>query len=304
LEERRAGAEKELQRLAKTYGLKGTCRAEIGSAPFDVICWVARQIQADMIVTPTHGNTGFKRVFLGSTAERLVQHSPCPVLVARQTGKRRSSIDRILVPVDFSRCSLAGLNYAIEIAHLVAAKILVFHAIDMSIACTADGFAMYDLGALEKQAREAAEAEMAKFVREANFGDVKFETAIEVGLPIQHICDRGAKEKIDLIITSTHGRTGLKHILIGSTAENVVRRAGCPVLVVPSHPEVRARSSTRSARGIQQAAPPIRSRDGLTKKERRASAHPFPERRGINRFREGHGASARSRRTQQRSGAR
>ena len=53
-------------------------------APFDEICKAAKEIESDLIVIATHGYTGLKHVFLGSTAERVVRHAPCPVLIVRE----------------------------------------------------------------------------------------------------------------------------------------------------------------------------------------------------------------------------
>jgi len=68
----------------KEYSLASAiCHVRTGGPAYDQICGLAQEISADLVVTPTHGRTGLKHVFLGSTAERIVQHSPCPVFVAR-----------------------------------------------------------------------------------------------------------------------------------------------------------------------------------------------------------------------------
>jgi nucleotide-binding universal stress UspA family protein len=61
---------------------------------------------------------------------------------------------------------------------------------------------------------------------------VKISTAVEMGVPFQAILDKAEKENVDLIVMSTHGRTGLRHVLIGSVTERVVREARCPVLSI------------------------------------------------------------------------
>jgi nucleotide-binding universal stress UspA family protein len=212
-------------------------------------------------------------------------------------AKRSGKMDKILVPVDFSRCSLQGLKYAIQVADRFAARISVLNAVYLGYAYTADGFAMYDLSALEKAAREIAEREMVRFVHAAKFGSVKFETAVTIGPPLDHICASAKNKDIDLIITSTHGYTGFKHVLIGSTAEQIVRRAPCSVLVVPSHPAVRATPLTgqtrKALRLIRVLAPRVTQRktiasEQFTKKYRKGASHPAPERRQINKFRESH----------------
>jgi universal stress protein A len=249
-EHRRETLAEELKTLARKsdLALDATHLIE-GPSAFHEICRVAEEIPADLIVMPTHGHTGLKHVFLGGTAERVVQHSPCPVFVSRENalalkGRFASPMNTILVPVDFSSCSLDGLNYAISFADRVGAKIVVFHAVYPGYIYTSDGLALYDLSGLEKAARKNAERQMREFVRSAQFGTVKFETAIVLGAPVPEICSFAEEHKIDLIVTSTHGWTGLKHVLMGSTAEQIVRHAPCSVLVAPSHPKIRTANLT------------------------------------------------------------
>ena len=92
---------------------------------FEEICQLARKIDIDLIIMPTRGNTGLKHLVLGSTAERVVRHSPCPVLVLRSgskpagTGKLPAAsiiFRKIVVPIDFSTCSKKGLVYAKNLA--------------------------------------------------------------------------------------------------------------------------------------------------------------------------------------------
>jgi nucleotide-binding universal stress UspA family protein len=294
--------EERLKMLSTEHELNGTCQVQIGAPVFDEICRIARRISADLIVTSTHGHTGLKHVFLGSTAERVVQHSPCPVFVAKHASRRTKGsarIDNILVPVDFSRCSLEGLEHAIQFADRFAAKITVLNTVHLDYAYVGEGVPMYDLPALRRDAKTAAEREMASFVRGAKFGGVKFETAVRIGPPVDQICDLADKKSFDLIIMSTHGRTGFKHVMIGSTAENVVRRSGCSVLVVPSHPDARSKYLARrvepekAGQGITRRIK-ARKTVGTSKKPALVAPHPhpFPERRKTNKFRESHRADA------------
>jgi nucleotide-binding universal stress UspA family protein len=238
-------AAKDLHVLARECDVPlATCHILSGGPAFDEICRVAENIPADLIVMPTHGRTGLKHVFLGSTAERIVQHSPCPVFVVREK-KRRSktgrlySINTILVPVDFSDCSREGLQYAIGFANEFGVSIILLHATYLGYIYSSEGTAIYDIPALQKAARKNAERHMRQLVRSVNFGGVKFETTFTDGSPVLDISSFAKEHDVDLIITSTHGLTGLKHALIGSVAEQVVRRASCSVLVVPSHPQTR-----------------------------------------------------------------
>ena len=223
-----------------------------GGPAFHEICRLAQKIPADLIITATHGRTGLKYVLLGSTAERIVQHSPCPVFVVRQKrttlkARRMFTAETTVVPVDFSACSLQGLNYAIPLAERVAAKIVLLHAVPLGPDYTSGSYAMYDLSGLEQKARTDGEERMRNFVSRVKFRRVKFETAITIGTPVQEICSFAETKDVDLIITSTHGWTGLKRILIGSTAERLVRHAPCSVLVVPCYPKIRTANLMRHA---------------------------------------------------------
>jgi nucleotide-binding universal stress UspA family protein len=225
---------------------------------------------ADLIVMPTHGRTGLKHVFLGSTAERIVQHSPCPVFVVREKKRTRKNgsplpIKTILVPVDFSDCSRRGLEYAIEVANEFGARIILLHATYLGYIYSSEGNALYDIPGLQAAARRNARRHMQKLVRASNFGHAKFETVFTIGSPVLDICAFAKDHDVDLIITSTHGLTGLQHVLIGSVAEQVVRHAPCSVLVVPSHPKIRmAHLSKASRRAAQKTA---------CKREKRTSRH-------------------------------
>jgi len=296
---------KQLGVLAKKFGIPtANCYIRSDHPVFNGVCKVARQIEADLIVLQSHGRTGIHRFFEGSQAERIVQHSPCPVLVARKQrrkagrvtrAKTTESIDNILVPVDFSQCSFEALEYAIQFAERMAAHLTVFHAVHLNYAYIAEGYAMVDLPALIDEAGKDAELEMQRFVRLAKFRGVKFETVITTVPPGADICGFADKRDVDLIITATHGRTGLKHLLMGSVAERVVRHASQSVLVVPSHPETRIARLTRETRrdhrsiaeSVTRRTPPG-SIGKLTKQSRKLDQHAFPERRRINKFRESH----------------
>jgi nucleotide-binding universal stress UspA family protein len=257
-EHRRKALAEDLSELARRWGLSpaGATHLREGAPAFDEICSLARELSADLIVIPTHGRTGLKHVLLGSTAERIVQHSPCPVFVTRQK-KRKSKTRRvfiahtILVPVDFSDCSLQGLRYAIGFANEFGAKIILLHATYLGYVYSNEGTAIYDVGALREAARNNAERQMRELVRGVKSVRVKFETVLTSGSPVLDICAFAQDHNVDLIITSTHGQTGWKHMLMGSTAEHVARYASCPVLVVPSHPNVRAARIVRKPKRVR-----------------------------------------------------
>jgi nucleotide-binding universal stress UspA family protein len=234
-------AARELILLAKKHGLRpSTTHLLVGAPAYDEICRLARGLPADLVVMPTHGRTGLEHAFLGSTAERIVRHSPCPVFVARERrGAAARGIKNILVPVDYSKCSLAGVRYAIEFAKKVAARLIVLHMADLGPQLMTEGCGVYHLSPYREAAGRVSKPQMRAFLRGVNFGSVPFNISAIAGFCPEGICRVAEKENVDLIIMATHGRTGLKHVFIGSVAERVVRHAPCAVLVVPSHPAVR-----------------------------------------------------------------
>lgn len=229
---------RDLEAVALSQKVSGAGFHARAGRPASNICELADEIQADLIVLSTHGRTGWERAFLGSTAEEVVRHASCPVLVARRSKARPKDdlqLRKIVVPVDFSECSAQGLNYAVGLAQRFGSELVLLHVLQIFNDPTP--VMLYTRTEVERWVREGAEAHMAELVRTTDFGGTKFETAIKTGAPAQKICRYARRVSADLIVTATHGRTGLPHMLIGSTAEHVVRYAKTPVLVVPTRRE-------------------------------------------------------------------
>jgi nucleotide-binding universal stress UspA family protein len=236
-----------LKDIAKKYSI--ALRREnlhaLKGRPFEEICRLARDINIDLIVIATRGNTGFRHLTLGSTAERVVRYSPCPVLVMRggdreKAGRGKFSrgalgFRKILVPIDFSECSMRGLTYAQAFANQFNSRLVLLNSVHFQYYVASDEYARYDLPRLMQYAEKAAREQMQDLVEKTDWGGLQVETSLQTGHAGQQICDGARDCAADLIVTSTHGRTGFKHVLLGSTAEYVVRHAHCPVLVVPSH---------------------------------------------------------------------
>ena len=215
--------------------------------PFQEICELARKIDIDLIVTSTRGNTGLKHLVLGSTAERIVRYAPCPVLVVRPFDRKKKvgrngkitrpelNFGNIVVPIDFSDCSMKGLTYAKALAKQFGSKLVLLHSVALQYYITSDEYARYDLPLLTQHAEKAARNQMRNLIEKTDWDGIEVKSSLQIGHAGEQICYRAKDRGADIIVTSTHGTTGLKHILLGSTAEYVVRHAHCPVLVVPSH---------------------------------------------------------------------
>jgi nucleotide-binding universal stress UspA family protein len=149
----------------------------------------------------------------------------------------------ILVPVDFSDCSLAGLTYAVRFAKEIGARIIVLHVADLGPVMMTTGCGDYDSPTYIEAARRRCGDQMQAFLKRVDFDGVPVDTSAVAGFCPAAIYQAAAKKRTDLIIISTHGRTGLRHAFIGSVAEGTVRNAACPVLVVPSFSRVRKRTA-------------------------------------------------------------
>jgi len=140
------------------------------------------------------------------------------------------SIRRILVPVDFSDASRGVLEYALDVARDRGAEVLLVHVVGLPVApfdpaygVAADPRMIHDL--------EAAAAEgLARLA--AEFPGVALRTRVLTGGPSREIVREAREWNADLVVVGTHGRTGLRHVFLGSVAENVVRLAPCPVLTL------------------------------------------------------------------------
>jgi nucleotide-binding universal stress UspA family protein len=253
------GVRRHLKDVAKKRGLDlwpGNVHA-IEGRPFEEICRLARAKAIDLIVVSTRGNTGMKHLLLGSTAERIVRYSPCPVLVVHPPGTNKKPTSRgldfgkILVPIDFSGCSLKGLDYAKALARQFGSKLVLINSVVFQYYITSDEYARYDLPVLMQEEEKALRRQMRELLREKNWDGIEVKPSMQIGHAGQQICAEAEREGADLIVTSTHGRTGFKHILLGSTAEYVVRHATCPVLVVPSHGRPALKSKSKAQPKLQ-----------------------------------------------------
>ena len=209
--------------------------------PYQEIIGLAREMDVDLIVLSTRGHSGLKHLLLGSTAERVVRNAPCPVLIARKRKQKSKAsseafaIRTILVPTDFSQCSLAGTEYAAFLARKLGATLRLFHAIYPYTNYVFVDRAGVRSSGLAEAVKETARQEM-DALQQMNFlRGLTVQTAILPGPAVDEICAAAGEPEVDLVVTSTHGRTGLKHALIGSVAEHVARYAERPVLVVPSY---------------------------------------------------------------------
>lgn len=139
---------------------------------------------------------------------------------------------KILVPVDFSAHSAEAMRVSADLSRRYEASILLVHVYDPLVYALPDGFTFVTPPAVD-QLLEAFSEQLAQSKLQAiEAGATRVETRVLQGSIAGAILDCATREAIDLIVMGTHGRTGMQHVLIGSTAERIVRLAACPVLTV------------------------------------------------------------------------
>ena len=173
-----------------------------------------------------------------------------PIRRYKNSRKRRRGecIRNIIVPVDFSDCSLAALKYGIRFAKQRGGRITVVHVVDLGPVLMTSGWdyqAPYYFKAADRRDRGC----MQTFLKRIDPQGVSVKALAVAGYCPAAIRDIAIKRGADLIIMSTHGRTGLRRAVMGSVAEETVRHAPCPVLVVPSFANAHKSPSGQSRHG-------------------------------------------------------
>ncbi len=185
--------------------------------------------QFDLVMMGTHGRTGLKHFFLGSIAERMVRLSPIPVLTVHKEC-RRYPVKKILVSIDFSEYSKLAEDYAKMFSQLFKAEIVFLHVVERVVYPTFYPEAFIPVITSEPDFHDRLLENLNAFVTK-NLQSTS-DKVIEEGTPSDKIIEYAENNDIDLIIMATRGLTGLEHLMVGSTAERVVRLSKTPVLTV------------------------------------------------------------------------
>lgn len=141
-------------------------------------------------------------------------------------------IKNILVPIDFSDYSKNALRYAVQFAKYFEAKMYLIYVVEPMIYPADFSMGQVAIPSMDADLQNRAEEELKNLAN--NFVDfsLELETLIKTGKPFVEINETAKEIDADLIIMATHGHTGVEHLLFGSTAEKVVRKAPCPVLTL------------------------------------------------------------------------
>lgn len=192
---------------------------------------------ADLLVLGTHGRSGFQHLVLGSITEKVIRQAGCPTLVVpprapdlRPDAPIRTA--RILCPIDFSESSKKAFAEARALALATGARLTALAVVDIAYELRDSAMlANIDVEAIAR----TTESETRRRLDELVGRDTSsIEAVVASGSAPVTVLERAAQEGSDLIVMGVHGRGALDLGLFGSTTHQVIRRATCPVLIVPS----------------------------------------------------------------------
>ena len=148
------------------------------------------------------------------------------------------AIRKILCPVDFSANAEHALRYAVALAQSHGAELVLLHVMEMPDYALPEGTLAVGVTTLDlvRELEEGCRQQLEALAESARADVAQVTTQFVTGAPFVEIVRAARDQEADLIVMGTHGRSGLAHMMIGSVAEKVVRKAPCPVLTV-KHPE-------------------------------------------------------------------
>jgi nucleotide-binding universal stress UspA family protein len=234
-----------VERRLKETGVRVKSVTRVGAAA-GVILDVAREERASLIAMATHGETGLKRLLLGSVTENVLRKSPVPVLVVRPFhsytivppgSPEQRPIRNLLLPMDETDGSLSALGPAGELAALFDSRVLLLRVLEMDKKGT-------DLA----QARAGAEHHLREIARPLEGQGIETVFRVEQGDPAKVILEVCRATEVDLVAMATHGRSRISRVVSGSVTEHVLRESTVPLLVVKAAKRARQRSVSASGK--------------------------------------------------------
>jgi nucleotide-binding universal stress UspA family protein len=199
-----------------------------------VILDCARELEADLLVLGTHGRTGFERLMLGSVTEKVVRKAACPVLTIPRGAEARPDrplFPRVLCGVDFAESSARALRYALSLAEEAEGRLSLLHVVEWLPEEPLPG-AHGDAQLFQESLVTEARRRLAELVPREARDWCEVETSVRCGKPYQEILRAAAVDRAELIVLGVHGHGVIDRMLFGSTTQQVVRQALCPVLTV------------------------------------------------------------------------
>jgi nucleotide-binding universal stress UspA family protein len=196
----------------------------------------AVEMRTDLLVMGTHGRSGFDRFFLGSVAEKVLRKAPCPVLTVPPHAPAAPPLDvalrTVLCPVDFSPAALEAFGFALDLARRADASVVLVHVIEFLAEEEPRAFEHFSVPEFRSYLITDAGQRLERLVSGESPLPRGVKTVVVPGRAHHEILRIAADEGADLIVMGAQGRSGAALALFGSTTQQVVRGAGCPVLTI------------------------------------------------------------------------
>lgn len=223
-----------LARELSDAGLKVTTRVAWGR-PSDMIRQIADEASADLIVMTTHGRSGIARWLIGSVADNLLRTANRPLLLVRAQEETPAPLNvrSILVPLDGSHLAESGLTFVKGFARQLSARVILERVIVPPTILYAEQYIPSSspiLEDLEADARDYLETERERVESE----DINVMISVDDGFPVETIINAAERFGADVIVLTSHGRTGPARMILGSVADGLVRQSNRPCLIVPA----------------------------------------------------------------------
>jgi len=222
-----------------THSISGEVRSH--ESTWEAIVESAEEWKTDLVVMTTHARKDLGHLIMGSTASRVIEQITCPVLLLRP-GKKEIIADpdlirRIVVPTDLSTSSIRALPYAEVIADHFNAELVFIHCIEINQMPGDYASALFQPVMNKDVIFKVLKEKMREILPEETDQKVVDHAFICSGRPDREILKHVSLLNGDLIVMATHGHSGRRHTLVGSTTSKVIRNAPCPVLLVPDNEE-------------------------------------------------------------------
>ena len=195
----------------------------------------ADTVGADLLVIGSHGRSGFERLLLGSTAERVVRKSTCPVLVVppQSAPPYDGRFRQIVCGIDFSAASLQAFRHAIQTVAANGADVTLVHAIEMPPELhDRQIVAAYDVEAIRAAAELGTRSRLEAIIAGNDSAHVRVKATVVEGRAHLEVLKIASARNADLVVLGTHGRSAIDRYVFGSNTDGVLRGAPCPVLTV------------------------------------------------------------------------
>jgi nucleotide-binding universal stress UspA family protein len=221
---------------AEAQDLRTTVAIEHGGAVQQILK-LAEALPADLIVLGTHGRGGFDRLVLGSVTEKVLRKAACPVLtippnLTELPAGGPAAFKHVVCAVDFSDSSLRGLEYACSLAQEAGGRLVLLHVLEGFASEPSQVQAQFNVPEYVRHLERDARERLAVAVPDEARTWCEIEMHVVVGRAHHEILKLADQKGADLIVIGVQGRNSVDMLLFGSTTNQVVRQATCPVLTI------------------------------------------------------------------------